>query len=228
MTTPSARVSPGLGSPSAPPSASVAGLLDLAWPTPRARSSRTAARPIFSGRMLKAPSAMTDRVRVDAGWRCRRTRPRTTWRAARTARRAWPTCSIRPSLNTAIRSLIVSASSWSWVTKQKVMPTSRWICLSSICISLAQLEVEGAERLVEQQHLGPVDQRPGERDPLPLAAGELGRPAVAVPAEPDGLQGLPARARDARPGGPSSPSGRTRRWRARPCAGTARSPGRRC
>ena len=52
----------------------------------------------------------------------------------------------------------------------------------------AQLEVESAERLVEQQHLGPVDQGPGERDPLPLAAGELGRPAVAVPAQPDGLQ----------------------------------------
>ena len=38
----------------------------------------------------------------------------------------------------------------------------------------AQLEVEGAERLVEEQHLGPVDQRPGQRDPLLLAAGELG------------------------------------------------------
>ena len=49
------------------------------------------------------------------------------------------TCSIRPSLKTAIRSLIVSASSWSWVTKQKVMPTSRWICLSSICISRRSL-----------------------------------------------------------------------------------------
>ena len=27
-----------------------------------------------------------------------------------------PTCSIRPRLKTAIRSLMVSASSWSWVT----------------------------------------------------------------------------------------------------------------
>src|SRR5262249_22910810 len=44
---------------------------------------------------------------------------------------------------------------------------------------LAQLQVERAERLVEQQHLGPVDERPGERDALALAAGELhGLPAA--------------------------------------------------
>src|SRR3954447_13199387 len=49
-----------------------------------------------------------------------------------------PTCSMRPWLKTAIRSLIVSASSWSCVTYRKVMPaslTSRWIRLSSVCIS---------------------------------------------------------------------------------------------
>ena len=43
---------------------------------------------------------------------------------------------------------------------------------------LAQLEVEGAERLVEEQHLGVVDERPGERDPLALAAAELVRSPV--------------------------------------------------
>ncbi len=42
---------------------------------------------------------------------------------------------------------------------------------------LAQLEVERAERLVEQQHLGPHHQRAGERDALALAAGELRRAA---------------------------------------------------
>ena len=45
---------------------------------------------------------------------------------------------------------------------------------------LAQLEVEGAERLVEQQHLGPVDERAGQRHALALAAGQLVRAAVAV------------------------------------------------
>ena len=44
----------------------------------------------------------------------------------------------------------------------------------------AQLQVEGAERLVEQQHLGPVDERPGERDALALAARELVRPRASA------------------------------------------------
>ena len=52
----------------------------------------------------------------------------------------------------------------------------------------AQLEVEGAQRLVEQQHLGLVDQCSGQRDALLLATGELGRP----------LAGLASRARPAR------------------------------
>ena len=54
---------------------------------------------------------------------------------------------------TATVSAIVMASSWSWVTCTKVRPTSVWIRLISICIEPAQLEVQGAERLVEQQHL---------------------------------------------------------------------------
>ena len=43
-----------------------------------------------------------------------------------------------------------------------------------------QLEVERAQRLVEQQHLGLVDQRPAERDPLLLTTRELGRLLVAL------------------------------------------------
>ena len=50
---------------------------------------------------------------------------------------------------------------------------------------LAQLQVERAERLVEQQHLRPVDERPRERDPLLLAAGELARLARAEALETD-------------------------------------------
>ena len=42
----------------------------------------------------------------------------------------------------------------------------------------AQLEVEGAERLVEQQHRRPVDDGAGQRDALLLAAGQLRRLAV--------------------------------------------------
>ena len=57
---------------------------------------------------------------------------------------------------------------------------------------LAQLQVEGAERLVEQQHLGPVDDRPRQRHPLALATGELARPAPGVVGQPHHLQRLVA------------------------------------
>ena len=51
-----------------------------------------------------------------------------------------------------------------------------------------QLEVEGAERLVEEQHVGPVDQRPGEGDPLLLAARQLVRLAAFVAGQVDELE----------------------------------------
>src|SRR5918993_1456265 len=38
-----------------------------------------------------------------------------------------------------MRSDSASASSWSWVTKTKVVFTVRWICRSSICISSRSL-----------------------------------------------------------------------------------------
>ena len=43
---------------------------------------------------------------------------------------------------------------------------------------LAELQVERAQRLVEQQHLGVVDQRAGQRHALLLAAGQLRRLAA--------------------------------------------------
>ena len=54
----------------------------------------------------------------------------------------------------------------------------------------AHLGVERAERLVEQQHLRVDGERPGQRHPLPLAAGELRRVAVLEPVEPDDLEQL--------------------------------------
>ena len=55
---------------------------------------------------------------------------------------------------------------------------------------LAQAQVERAERLVEEQRPRAVDQRAGERDALPLAAGELGGLALGEVAELDHLQRL--------------------------------------
>ncbi len=43
---------------------------------------------------------------------------------------------------------------------------------------LAELQIQRAERLVEQQHGRPVDEGPCERHPLRLAAGDLGGPAL--------------------------------------------------
>ena len=45
-----------------------------------------------------------------------------------------PTCSSRPWLNTPMRSLIDSASCWSWVMNRKVMPRRRCSAFSSLCI----------------------------------------------------------------------------------------------
>ena len=52
---------------------------------------------------------------------------------------------------------------------------------------LAELQVERAERLVEQEHLGAVHQRSGERDALLLAAGHLRWLALLEPDQVDEL-----------------------------------------
>ena len=64
---------------------------------------------------------------------------------------------------------------------------------------LAQLLVERAERLVEQQQLRPLDQRARERHALPLAAGELVRLALGELAELHQLEHLGDAAARSRP-----------------------------
>ena len=95
-----------------------------------------------------------------------------------------------PLYITARRWLMESASSWSWVTKTKVMPTVA-LQRCQLCPQVfAQLGVEGAERLVEEQHPGPQHQRPGQGHPLLLAARELAGTAPGQAGEPDELQRL--------------------------------------
>ncbi len=53
---------------------------------------------------------------------------------------------------------------------------------------LAQLQVECAERLVEQEDGRPVDERPGERDPLGLPTRDLGRLAALEARQFDELE----------------------------------------
>ena len=78
---------------------------------------------------------------------------------------------------------MVSASSWSCVTKMNVMPDVALQALELDLHLLAELEVERTQRLVEQQHLRFDDERARERHPLALAAGQLGGLAVAVGVE---------------------------------------------
>ena len=75
----------------------------------------------------------------------------------------------------AIRVAIDSASSWSWVTKTKVVPDLAVDPGQLGLHLLAELEVEGPERLVEQEHRRPLGQGSGQGDPLLLPARHLGR-----------------------------------------------------
>ncbi len=54
----------------------------------------------------------------------------------------------------------------------------------------SQLEVEGPQRLVEEQHVRTVDDRAGQRDALLHAARQLGRLLVGDVGELDQLEGL--------------------------------------
>ena len=80
------------------------------------------------------------------------------------------------------------------------MPSWRCSALQLALHLLAQLQVERAERLVEQQHLRLADQRARQRHALALAARQLRRPALADVRQPHQLQqlvGAPRRARRA-------------------------------
>ena len=95
--------------------------------------------------------------------------------------------------------------------------------------ALAQLQVEGAERLVEQQHLRQVDERAGERDALLLPAGELVGLAVDLRARgPTRSSSASTRCLISAFGDllAAQPEGDV--LAARSGAGTARSSGRRC
>ena len=161
---------------------------------------------------------------------CRRNRRRSDWPARRRGRAALPVCTMRPSRMMQTRSLIESASSWSWVTRMKVMPSERCRFCSSICISRRSFLVERGERLVEEQHFRLVDRARGR---APRAAA--GRPKAPRRGASRSRRGAPSRApprlfgRAPRArGAASAGAGRRRRCRRRRDAGTARSAGTPC
>src|SRR5436309_3092887 len=96
---------------------------------------------------------------------------------------------MRPSLITATRSLMLSASSWSWVTNTKVIPTSSCSALSSrrSCLRiLASSAPSGSSRSSTDGRSTSARQRYA----LLLAAGELLGATVGQPAELDEREGL--------------------------------------
>ena len=89
-----------------------------------------------------------------------------------------------------MRSLIVSASSWSCVTKMNVTPDVLLEGLELDLEVLAEPRVERPERLVEEEHARPQDERARECNALLLAARELVRLAPLEPGELDELECL--------------------------------------
>ena len=79
-----------------------------------------------------------------------------------------------PVSKTATRSPIRIASSMSWVTSTTVLPSSSLQPAELVLEPAANHGVDGAERLVHQQHRRVGGERAGHADALALPAGELG------------------------------------------------------
>ena len=106
-------------------------------------------------------------------------RPRSACAASRRAPRARPPARSAPGSSRRCGPTSTSASSWSWVTNRKVIPSALLQVLELDLHLVAQLGVERRHRLVEQQHLGLEHERARERHALLLAARELGDAARA-------------------------------------------------
>ena len=72
-----------------------------------------------------------------------------------------------------MRSPSFTASSMSWVTNTTVLRTSRLEAEELVLQPRRVHRVDGAERLVHQQHRRVGAQRPGHADALALPAGQL-------------------------------------------------------
>ena len=88
-----------------------------------------------------------------------------------------PTCCSSPARITAMTSDSTIASSWSWVTKMQVMPSSR---CSRLIFRGPEPGIEVGERLVHQEHRWIAHHGASNRDALALAAQSLqaGAPAA--------------------------------------------------
>ena len=111
----------------------------------------------------------------------------------------FPSAMIRPSSIRMIRSA-TSAIRVSCVTIRMGQPCSRARLQEQLDDLAAGLAVERRGRLVGEHQARAARQGAGDRDPLLLPAGELGRIGLAPGAEPDELQHPPRRRPTSRPG----------------------------
>ena len=134
-------------------------------------------------------------------WPCRGSSRRTDWPGARRVPSACRPAGSMPSFITAMRSQIVLASSWSWVTKIVVSPSRCCRSRSSrrTCTRILASRLESGSS--SSSTLGSMAMVRATRDALLLAARELRRAG----ARRDG-RGRPGRA-PARPGGSISARG---------------------
>ena len=87
-----------------------------------------------------------------------------------------------------MRSLIVNASTWSWVT-YTIVGRELAMHLDQLELdALSQAAIEGAERLVHQQELRFEHNGSGERYPLLLSSRQLARILVDLIRELDEIQ----------------------------------------
>ena len=131
----------------------------------------------------------------------------------------------RPSKSSITRSA-TSSITGSWVATTAVTPSARTTVRMQQHDPPARLGVELARGLVREEELGPVGERPGDGDPLLLAARQLVRPVAGPRVEPDELQQLRDPARRAPAAPPRRAGAAPRRSRRRSGSGSARTSGR--
>ena len=125
------------------------------------------------------------------------------------------------------RSATSKASSWSWVTKTLVTWSSSWSRRSQRRSSWRTRASSAPKGSSRSSTLGLGGQRPGQRHPLPLAAGELVRVAPRrAPRAGPGASSSFTRAADLRAAAACGRGARRRRSRPPSCGGRGRSAGR--
>ena len=111
-----------------------------------------------------------------------------------------------------IRSPRRAASRTLWVTNRTVRPLLGDDPLELVVEDVAGDRVEGAERLVHQQHVGVLGERPGQGDALAHAARQLVRALVGELAEAHEVEQLARPARRSAVRDAAAASSAARRW----------------